>query len=110
VAELRRLGSRRCDLLLFSGPSSLCLGSVCIVFAVVGRLIRFPGLRLVLPSQPTTPIHGHSREPTDARRRRYGASRTCSWHFSVRAAEDTVTTGIERFESLKNTQQRDLDE
>jgi hypothetical protein len=28
------------------------------------------------------PVHGRSREPTDARRRGYGASRSCSWPFS----------------------------
>jgi hypothetical protein len=32
----------------------------------------------VLPPQPVAPAHGHSREPTDARRRGYGASRSCS--------------------------------
>jgi hypothetical protein len=40
-------------------------------------------------SSPTYyPAHGCSREPTDARRRGYGASRPCSWPFSVCAAED----------------------
>jgi hypothetical protein len=36
------------------------------------------------------PRPGRSREPTDARQRGYGASRSCSWPFFVRAAEDTV--------------------
>jgi hypothetical protein len=44
------------------------------------RPIRLPDLRPVLPPQPTAPppAHGGSREPTDARRRGYGASRSCS--------------------------------
>jgi hypothetical protein len=38
------------------------------------------------------PTHGRSREPTDALRRGYGVSRSCSWPFFVRAVEeDTVT-------------------
>jgi hypothetical protein len=45
-----------------------------LVFAVVERLVRLPDLRPVLPLQPTAPAHGRSREPTDARRRGYGAS------------------------------------
>jgi hypothetical protein len=56
-----------------------------IVFAVVGRLVRLLGLRPIIPSQPTAPAHGRSCEPTDARRRGYGVSRSCSWPFSVRA-------------------------
>jgi hypothetical protein len=32
---------------------------------VVGRPIRLPGLRFVLPPQPTAPAHGRSHEPTD---------------------------------------------
>jgi hypothetical protein len=40
-----------------------------IIFAVIGRPVRLPGLRPVLPPQPTAPAHGCSREPTDARRR-----------------------------------------
>jgi hypothetical protein len=32
-----------------------------IVFAVVGHPIRLPGLRHVLPPQPTAPAHGRSR-------------------------------------------------
>jgi hypothetical protein len=54
-----------------------------IVFAVVGRPIRLPGLRSILPPQPVAPTHGRSREPTNAPRRGYGASRSCSWPFSV---------------------------
>ena len=61
-----------------------------IVFAVVGRPVRLPGLRPVLPPQPAAPAHGRSREPTDARRRGYGASRSCSWPFSVRAVEEDM--------------------
>jgi hypothetical protein len=62
-----------------------------IVFAVVRRPVRLPGLRPVLPPQHTAPAHGYSREPTNARRRGYGASRSCSCPFSVCAAEeDTV--------------------
>jgi hypothetical protein len=49
-----------------------------IIFAVVGRPIRLPYLRPVLPPQPAAPAHSRSREPTDARRRGYGASRSCS--------------------------------
>jgi hypothetical protein len=61
-----------------------------IVFAVVGRPIRLPGLRPVLPPQPVAPAHGHSREPTDARRHGYGASRSCSWPFSICAVEEDM--------------------
>jgi hypothetical protein len=53
-----------------------------IVFAVVGRPVRLLGLHPVLPPKPAAPAHGHNREPTDARRRRYGASRSCSWPFN----------------------------
>jgi hypothetical protein len=43
-------------------------------------------------SQPTAPTHDCNREPTDAIRRGYRASRSCSWPFFVCAAEeDTVT-------------------
>jgi hypothetical protein len=53
-----------------------------IVFAIVGRPVCLPDLRPVLPPQPVVPAHGRSHEPT---------SRSCSWPFSVRAAEeDTV--------------------
>jgi hypothetical protein len=45
-----------------------------IIFAVVGRPVRLPGLRPVLPPQHVAPAHGRSREPTDARRRGYGAT------------------------------------
>jgi hypothetical protein len=40
-----------------------------IIFAIVGRPVRLPGLRLVLPPQPAALAHGRSHEPTDARRR-----------------------------------------
>jgi hypothetical protein len=43
-----------------------------IVFAVIGRHARLPGLRSVLPHLPAAPTHGRSREPTDARRRGTG--------------------------------------
>jgi hypothetical protein len=61
-----------------------------IVFAVVGHSIRLPNLRPVLPPQPATPTHGRSRELTDAHRRGYTASRSCSWPFSVRAVEEDM--------------------
>jgi hypothetical protein len=61
-----------------------------IIFAVIGHFVRLPGLRPVLPPQPAAPTHGSSREPIDARRRGYTASRSCSWPFSVRAVEDMV--------------------
>jgi hypothetical protein len=62
-----------------------------IVFTVVGRPIRLPGLCHVLSPQPTSPAHGHRREPTEAHRRGYGVTRSCSWPFFMRAAEeDTV--------------------
>jgi hypothetical protein len=38
-----------------------------IIFAVVGRPVRLPGLCPVLPPQPAAPAHGCSREPIDAR-------------------------------------------
>jgi hypothetical protein len=49
-----------------------------IVFAIVGRPIRLPGLRPALPPQPAASTHGCSRESTDTRRRAYGVSRLCS--------------------------------
>jgi hypothetical protein len=36
------------------------------------------------------PRPGRSREPIDARQRGYGASRSCSWPFSVRAFEEDM--------------------
>jgi hypothetical protein len=65
-----------------------------IVFAVVGRPVRLPGLRPVLPLQPATSAHGRSREPTDARRRGYRASRSCSWYFSVCAVEEDMVASV----------------
>jgi hypothetical protein len=65
-----------------------------IVFVVVGRPVRLPGLHPVLPPQPAAPAHGRSREPTDARRRGYEASRSCSWHFSVRAVEEDMVVSV----------------
>jgi hypothetical protein len=63
------------------GPSFSPSPDVSFVF------LAFP----VLPPQPAAPVHGRSREPTDARRRGYGVSRSCSWPFSVHVAEeDTV--------------------
>jgi hypothetical protein len=44
----------------------------------------------VLPPQAAALAHGRSREPTDARRRGYGASWSCSWPFSVRAVEEDM--------------------
>jgi hypothetical protein len=62
-----------------------------IIFVVVGHHVRLVGLRSVLPPQPVAPAHGRSHEPTDTHRRGYEASRSCSWPFSVRVAEeDTV--------------------
>jgi hypothetical protein len=61
-----------------------------IVFAVVGRPIRLPCLRPLLAPQPAAPAHGRSREPTEAHRHGYGASRSCSWPFSVRAVEEDM--------------------
>jgi hypothetical protein len=68
-----------------------------IVFAVIGRPVHLPGLRPVLPPQPVAPAHGHICEPTNARRREYGVSRSCSWPFSMRAVkEDMVAPAILR--------------
>jgi hypothetical protein len=50
-----------------------------IVFAVVGLPICLLGLCPVLPPQPTAPAHGRSREPSNALRRGYGTSQSCSW-------------------------------
>jgi hypothetical protein len=61
-----------------------------IVFAIVGRLVYLPSLCPVLPPQPTAPAHGCSREPTDARRHGYVASRSCSWPFFMRAVEEDM--------------------
>jgi hypothetical protein len=64
---------------------------VCtIVITVIGRPVRLPGIRLVLPPQPAALAHGRSREPTDARRRGYEASRSCSWPLFVRAVEEDM--------------------
>jgi hypothetical protein len=63
-----------------------------IVFAIVRRPVRLFGLRPVLSPQPAASVHGRSREPTDARRLEYGASRSCSWPFSVRAVEEDMVT------------------
>jgi hypothetical protein len=65
-----------------------------IVFAVVGRPVRLPGLRHVLPPQPAGLAYGRSREPTNARRRGYDASRSCSWPFSVRAVEEDMVAPV----------------
>jgi hypothetical protein len=65
-----------------------------IVFVVVGRPVRLPGLRPVLPLQPATPTHGRTREPTDARRTGYGASRSCSWPFSMCAVEEDMVAPV----------------
>jgi hypothetical protein len=61
-----------------------------IFFIVVGRPVRLPGLRPVLPPQPVAPAHGSSREPTDTRRHGYETSRSYSWPFSVRAVEEDM--------------------
>jgi hypothetical protein len=61
-----------------------------IVFAVVGRPVRLSGLRPVFPPQPAAPAHGRSREPINARRRGYEASRSCSWPFSMHAVEEDM--------------------
>jgi hypothetical protein len=61
-----------------------------IVFAVVERHIRLPGFRHVLPPQPTAPAHDCSRKLTYALRHGYEASRSCSWPFFVRAAEEDI--------------------
>jgi hypothetical protein len=64
---------------------------VCtIVIVVVGRPVRLLDIRLVLPPQPAALAHGRSREPTDARRRWYEASRSCSWPLSVHAVEEDM--------------------
>jgi hypothetical protein len=65
-----------------------------IVFAVVRRPVHLPGLRPILPPQPVAPAHGCSRELIDARRRGYGASRSCSWPFSVRAVEKDMVASV----------------
>jgi hypothetical protein len=61
-----------------------------IVFTVVGRPVPLPGLRHVLHPHPAAPAHGRSRESTDARRRGYEASQSCSWPFSVRAVKEDM--------------------
>jgi hypothetical protein len=40
--------------------------------------------------QPAAPAHGRIREPTGARRRGYGASRSCSCPFFVHAVEEDM--------------------
>jgi hypothetical protein len=74
-------------LLLFS---SLSHHACTIIFSFVGRPVHLPGLRPVLPPQPTAPAHGRSRETIDARQRGYGASRSCSWPFSVCAVKEDM--------------------
>jgi hypothetical protein len=56
-----------------------------IVFTIVGRPVRLPCLRPIIPPQPAAPALGRSM--TDARRRGYGASRSCSCPFSVCAVD-----------------------
>jgi hypothetical protein len=63
-----------------------------IVFAFIGRPVHLLGLCPVLSPQPAAPTHGRSREPTNARRHGYGASRSCSWPFSVRVVEVDMVT------------------
>jgi hypothetical protein len=54
-------------------------------------LFVFPTFALFFLPILLPPAHGRSRETTDARRRGYGASRSFSCPFSVRApAEDTM--------------------
>jgi hypothetical protein len=65
-----------------------------IIFAIVGRLVRLPGLRLILPPQPAALAHGRSHEPTDARQRGYRVSQSCSWPLSVRAVEQDMVTPV----------------
>jgi hypothetical protein len=65
-----------------------------IVFAVVGRPVRLPCLRPVLPPQPAAPAHGCSHKSTDAHRCGYGASQSCSWPFSVRAVEEDMVAPV----------------
>jgi hypothetical protein len=72
------------------GPSNARLSCRTIIFAIVGRPIHLPCLRPVLPPQPAAPTHGCSHEPTDARRRGYGASRSCSGPFSGRAVQEDM--------------------
>ncbi|PWZ33189.1 hypothetical protein Zm00014a_001887 [Zea mays] len=59
-------------------------------FSPSSNIVRLLGLRPVLPPQHAAPVHGRSREPTDARRHGYEASRSCSWPFSVRAVEEDI--------------------
>jgi hypothetical protein len=61
-----------------------------IVFAIAGCPVRLSGLRPILPPQPAARAHSRSRESTDARRRGYGASRSCSWPFFARAVEEDM--------------------
>jgi hypothetical protein len=59
--------------------------------------VRLADLCPVLTPQPAAPAHGRSHEPTDARRRGYMVSRSCSWPFSVCAIEeDTVAPAMLR--------------
>jgi hypothetical protein len=50
----------------------------------------FPAFALFFLPNLLPPAHGRSREPTDARRRGYGASRSCSWSFSVRVVKEDM--------------------
>jgi hypothetical protein len=61
-----------------------------IVFAIVGRPVRLPDLRPVLPPHPAAPAHSRSCEPTNTRRHGYEASQSSSWPFSVRAVEEDM--------------------
>jgi hypothetical protein len=57
------------------------------------RMSHSSSLSSPYSSTPTCcPAHGHSREPINARRRGYGASRSCSWPFSARAVEEDMVT------------------
>jgi hypothetical protein len=65
-----------------------------IVFAIVGHLVRLLDLRPVLAPQPAAPAHGRSREPTDAGRRGYGASGSCTWPFSICVVEEDMVAPV----------------
>jgi hypothetical protein len=65
-----------------------------IIFAIVGRHVRLPGLCPVLPPQPAALAHSRNHEPFDAHRHGYEASWSCSWPFSVHVVEKDMEAPV----------------
>jgi hypothetical protein len=77
-----------------SRPRDVSHHARTIVFAIVECPVRLLGLCPILPPQPAAPAQGRSHEPTDAVRRGYGASRSCTWPFSMRAVKEDMVAPV----------------